>query len=493
MNKKSGGGITRRELIKGSVAAGGLTLLGTPAITAAQQAAAVTPPSPYADLADRLGGNLITPDNDRYDNARKVFNGMIDRHPAAIARCRGAADVMDVVKYAREHDIAISVRGGGHNVAGKAVKDGAITIDLGPMQGVWADPYRMRVRAQGGVRLRALDREALAVGMVVPSGTVGDTGVAGLTLGGGFGWLQRKHGMTIDNLISADVVTADGEFLVASASENSDLFWALRGGGGNFGVVTSFEYQAHEAEKIVGGLALYPESMIRDLLRFYRDFTASAPNSVMTMAGTMIGPPGTPVEGQAAGYIAVCYSGTTSEGERLLQPIKTFGPPAMDLIGPTSFNTIQTLFDAASIPGRQNYWRSNFMYELSDEVIDMIVARSSELPPSGSLFLVEHMGGAIRDTGPNDTAFSSRDANHNVSILGIWEDALKNEEYIAWTRKVGDELRAYATGGAYVNYMSDDGEAAIKATYEANFNRLIEVKRKYDPDNFFSSNQNIRP
>ena len=267
----------------------------------------------------------------------------------------------------------------------------------------------------------------------------------------------------------------------------------MRGGGGNFGVVTSFEYQTYEAEEIVGGMALYPESMVKDMLHFYQAFTSTAPNSVMTMAGVMIGPPGTPVEGQAAGYIAVCYSGKTVEGERLLQPIKDFGPPAMDLIGPTPFAGIQTMFDAASPSGRQNYWRSNFMHELSDEVIDMIVARSRELPPPGSIFLLEHMGGAIRDVGPSDTAFSGRDANYNVSVLGVWEDASKNDEYIAWTRKVGDELKAHATGGAYVNYMADEGESAVRATYETNLARLIEVKRKYDPDNFFNSNQNIRP
>jgi FAD/FMN-containing dehydrogenase len=490
--KEVHGGITRRDLIKGSMVAGGLTLMGAPSLSVAQQAAASTP-SPFDDLSERLSGSVITPGDDRYDDARKVFNGMIDKRPAAIARCRGAADVMDVVRYARERDVGVSVRGGGHNVAGKALKDGAITIDLGPMHGVWADPYNKRARAQGGVRLGALDRETLAVGMVVPSGTVTDTGVAGLTLGGGFGWLQRKHGMTIDALVSADVVTADGRFLVASEDQNPDLFWALRGGGGNFGVVTSFEYQTYEAEEIVGGMALYPEAMVKDMLHFYRDFTSSAPNSVMTMAGVMIGPPGTPVEGQAAGYIAVCYSGRTSEGERLLQPIKDFGPPAMDLIGPTSFTGIQTMFDAGSPSGRQNYWRSNFMHELSDEVIDMIVARSKELPPPGSIFLLEHMGGAIRDVGPNDTAFASRDASYNVSILGVWEDASRNDEYISWTRKVGDELKAHATGGAYVNYMADEGEGAVRAAYEANLSRLIEVKRKYDPDNFFSSNQNIRP
>ena len=268
---------------------------------------------------------MITPGHARYDAERKIFNAMIDKRPLAIAKCTGAADVMEVVRYAREHDIPVSVRGGGHNVAGKALKNGAILIDLGPMDGVRADPVRRRARAQAGARLGALDRETLAVGLVTPSGTVSDTGVAGLTLGGGFGWLQRKHGMTIDTLVSADVVTADGEFLIASENEHPDLFWALRGGGGNFGIVTSFEYKAYEVEPTIGGMAVYPGDKLEELLHFYRDFTSDAPDAVMTMAGAMPGIPDTSTEGGIAAWIAVCYSGDLGEGERLLQPIKGFG------------------------------------------------------------------------------------------------------------------------------------------------------------------------
>jgi len=470
---KFDGGITRRELIKGTMAAGGLAMVGTPTLVSAQETAtaavAAAEPKPYADLAERLRGSLITPGDAGYEEGRKVFNGMIDRRPAAIAQCTGAADVMDVIRYAREHDIPVSVRGGGHNVAGKSVRNGALLIDLGPMDGVRADPVARRARAQAGARLGALDRETLAVGLVTPSGTVSDTGIAGLTLGGGFGWLQRKYGMTIDNLVSADVVTADGEFLIASETEHPDLFWALRGGGGNFGVVTSFEYRTYEVEPTIGGLAVYPGEKLKDLLEFYRDFTAGAPDSVMTMAGAMQGIPGTSTEGGIAAWIAVCYSGDLVEGERLLKPIRNFGPAVIDTIAPMPFAAIQTMFDAGSPPGMRHYWRSSFVRELSDDLIDTLVASAPDLPPPGSMMLLEHMGGAIGRVGPTDTAFSNRDAQYNVSILGTWVNAGDDEANIAWMRSTGDTL------------------------YEVNLERLIEVKRKYDPTNVFSANQNIAP
>lgn len=491
------GGITRRDLIKGTVAAGGLALAGPSALAGSQQSGTAgtiaARPETHADLANRLRGALITANDAGYDAVRKVFNGMIDRRPVAIAQCTGAADVMQVINYAREHDISISVRGGGHNVAGKAVKDDAILIDLGPMDGVRADPLTRRARAQAGARLGALDRETLALGLVTPSGTVSDTGVAGLTLGGGFGWLQRKYGMTIDNLVSADVVTADGEFLVASEAEHPDLFWALRGGGGNFGVVTSFEYRTYELEPTIGGLAVYPGEKLKDLLRFYRDFTTNAPDSVMTMAGAMRGIPGTSTEGGIAAWIAVCYSGDLGEGERLLQPIKKFDTAVIDTIAPMPFAAIQTMFDAGSPPGMRHYWTSSFVRELSDDLLDTLVANAPDLPPPGSMVLLEHMGGAVGRVGPTDTAFSNRDAQYNVSILSTWLNADDDAANIAWTRSTGKTLKTFGTGGSYVNYMADEGEAVVRATYEVNLERLIEVKRKYDPTNVFSANQNIAP
>lgn len=480
----------------GSAAAGGLAMLGSPAISFAQGAATASTVdiSPLDELGNLLGGDLITPAHDRYDEARKVWNGMIDKRPAAIARCTGVADVIEVVNLARDKKIDVTVRGGGHNVAGKALRDGAITIDLGPMHGIWVDPAKKRARAQGGVKWGAFDRETLALDLVTTGGTVGTTGIAGLTLGGGLGWLMRKHGLSCDNVVSANVVTADGRMLTANDSENTDLFWAIRGGGGNFGIVTSFEYQLHDLEPIVGGMALYPESMVKDLLHFFRGYTSSAPDSVTAMAGVLVGPPGTPVEGQNAGYVAVCHSGPASDGERLLQPIKDFGPPALDVIGPTTYGAIQKLFDAAAAPGARNYWRSNFMKELSDDAIGAIVARSDELPRPGTIILVEHLGGAVSRIGENETAFANRGADFNVSVLGSWLDANEDPDNIAWTRRFGDELKSFATGGAYVNYMAGDESAEnVRAAYEANFQRLVAVKRKYDPTNFFSGNQNIVP
>jgi FAD/FMN-containing dehydrogenase len=489
-------GISRRDLIKGTVAVSGLALAGTATVVGAQQSAAATnavKPEPYADLAKRLRGTVITPGHALYNTERRVFNDMIDRHPLAIAQCTGAADVMHTIKYAREHDLPVSVRGGGHNVAGKSVRDDALMIDLGPMNGVRVDPVRQRSRAQAGARLGDLDHETFAVGLVTPSGTVGDTGLAGLTLGGGFGWLQRKYGMTIDNLVSADVITADGEFLIASETEHPDLFWALRGGGGNFGVVTSFEYKAHELEPTIGGMAMYPGERLKDLLHFFREFTASAPDSVVAMAGAIPGIPGTPTEGGTAAFIAVCYMGDLSTGERALQPIKDFGTPFIDSIAPMPFSAIQKMFDAGSPPGLRHYWRSNFVEELSDDLLDTLVAKAPELPLPGSMLLLEHMGGAIGRVGPTETAFSNRNALYNASILSVWLDAADDAANIAWTRSAGDAIKKFGTGGGYVNYMSDEGEAAVRAAYEVNLERLIEVKRKYDPSNVFSANQNIAP
>lgn len=494
--KMARGSISRRELLVGSAALGGLALLGSSGATSAPMAgnsgAAVT--SKFGDLAGLLRGDLITPGHDAYDRSRKVWNGMIDKRPAAIARCTGAADVMDVVKFARDNHIPVSVRGGGHNVAGKAVRDDAITIDLGRMHGVWIDPAKKRARVQGGAKWGAFDREAAALKLVTTGGTVSTTGVGGLTLGGGLGWVMRKHGLSCDNVLSADVITADGKLLVVNEKENSDLYWAIRGGGGNFGVVTSFEFKLHDLQPIVGGMAMYPESQIKDMLHFFRDYTSRAPDSVTAGAGVIIGPPGTPLEGQMAGLMVVCHSGPVSDGERLVLPIKEFGPPAIDGIGPTSYTAMQTLFDAGAVPGLRNYWRSNFMTELSDAAIDVIVARSNEMPPPASMIYIEHLGGAVGRVGASDTAFSNRDAQYNTAIFGAWVDASEDERNIAWTRSFGDELKAFSTGGAYVNYMAgDEGAGNVRAAYESNFKRLTKIKRKYDPTNFFSANQNIVP
>ncbi|MCH5372652.1 MAG: FAD-binding oxidoreductase [Planctomycetes bacterium] len=488
--------LTRRNLLLGSAALGGAAMLGSPATVFAADAApaAVSGGSPLDDLGRMLSGELITPSDSSYDDVRKVWNGMIDKRPLAIARCSGVADVIQVIEYARNKNLPVSVRGGGHNVAGKALRDGAITIDLRPMHGIRVDPDRKTGRAQGGTLWRAFDRETVAFNLVTTGGTVSTTGIGGLTLGGGIGWLMGKYGLACDNLVSADVVTADGRFLTASAEENDDLFWALRGGGGNFGVVTSFEFGLHDLEPIIGGMALYPQAMSGDLLRFFRDFTASAPDSVTSMFALVAGPPGTPLEGQNAGMIAVCHSGPLDEGKQLLQPIKDFGPPVIDSIGPMAYTSLQTMFDAGSGPGRRNYWKSNFMQELSDGAIDTIVDHSDALAGENTMILVEHMGGAVRRVGSHATAFSNRDAKYNASVLAGWNDPRDDQKNIAWTRELSDALKAFATGGGYVNYMAADESAArVHASYEANYQRLVAIKRKYDPTNFFSGNQNIAP
>jgi FAD/FMN-containing dehydrogenase len=416
---------------------------------------------------------------------------MFDKRPAAIARCVGTADVISAVKFARSNDLAVSVRGGGHNVAGKALRDGALAIDLTPMKGLRVDPKAKTARAQGGVTWGQFDRETVAFDLVSTGGTVSTVGIAGLTLGGGIGWLMRKYGLVSDNLVSVDIVTADGQFLTASESENADLFWAVRGGGGNFGVVTSFEYRLHELEPITAGVALYPFAMAKDALRFYREFTSSAPDSVTTMAGISNGP----VAGEKVAWIGVCHSGPATEGERLLRPIKEFGPPVMDMIGPMPYTALQTMSDANYSSGNRNYWRSNYLTELSDEVIDIIVTRSDGLPSgAGSTPYFEHMHGAVGRMGEQHTAFSNRAAMYNFTVLSVWKDSGEDDKNIKWTREFGDAMKSWTTGAGYVNYMTDDeGAERVRATYETNYERLVAIKRKYDPTNFFSGNQNITP
>jgi FAD/FMN-containing dehydrogenase len=488
--------LTRRELLAQGAALGGVAMVASPALLFAQEAGStgVTAAGPMDELRAMLRGAVLTPEDGAYDDARKLWNGMIDKRPAAIARCTGVADIIDVVRFARSKDFAVSVRGGGHNVAGKALRDGAIAIDLSPMRGSRIDPKARTGRAEGGLTWGEFDRESLAFDLVTTGGTVSTTGIGGLTLGGGLGWLMRKHGLACDNLVSADIVTADGRLLTASKSENDDLFWAIRGGGGNFGVVTSFEFRLHDLEPIIGGLAMYPESMLKDLLHFYRDYTETAPDAVTTMAGVIVGPEGTPVAGQNAGWIGACHSGPASDGERLLRPIKEFGPPAVDLIGPMPYKALQTMFDAGSPPGQRNYWKSNFLTELGDDAIDAIAAHSHALPNPGTMVLLEHMQGAVGRVGEHETAFSNRGAKYNVTILNVWTDSTEDDSNVAWTRDFGNTVKSFATGAGYVNYMMDDeGATRVHATYEANFKRLVAVKKKYDPTNFFSGNQNIAP
>ena len=497
---KRKGHISRRELLARGIAFGGAAMAGSPTKLFGQEAhpEGDVPPAatdPLDDLRASLRGELLTSADPAYDKARKLWNGMIDKRPAAIVRCAGTADVINAVNFARSNDLAVSVRGGGHNIAGKALRNDALAIDLSPMKGVRVDPTAKTARAQGGVVWGEYDRETSTFGLGSTGGIVSTAGVAGLTLGGGIGWLMRKHGLACDNLVSVDIVTADGRFLTASESENADLFWAVRGGGGNFGVVTSFEFRLHELETITAGATFYPFAMTKDVLRFFRDYTSSAPDSVSTQAGVMNGLKGSPMAGEKVAWIGACHSGPESEGERLLRPIKEFGPPVMDLIGVMPYTTLQSMFTGEYPPGNRNYWRSNFLTELSDEIIDIVVTRSEGLPPTaGSTSFFEHMQGAVGRVGEQDTAFSNRAAKFNFTVIGVWKDSGEDAKNIKWTRDFGDAIKPLATGAGYVNYMMhDEGAARVRATYEANYKRLVAVKRKYDPTNFFSGNQNITP
>ncbi len=497
---KRQGDISRRELLARGIAFGGVAMVGPSTQLFGQEALSegTLPPAAADLLGDfraNIRGDLLTPAEPAYDEARKLWNGMIDKRPAAIVRCTGNADVINTVKFARSNDLAVSVRAGGHNVAGKALRDGALAIDLSSMKGLRVDPRAKTARAQAGVTWGQFDRETVAFNLASTGGTISTVGIAGLTLGGGIGWLMGKYGLACDNLVSVDIVTADGRFLTASESENADLFWAVRGGGGNFGIVTSFEYGLHDLGPITAGVAIYPFAMSKDVLRFYREFTSSAPDSVMTMAGIMNDTAETASPGDRVAWIGVCHSGPEREGERLVRPIKEFGPPIVDMIGPMPYTTLQTIFDGAYPSGNRNYWRSNFLTELSDEAIDIIVARSDGLPSgAGTSLFFEHMQGAFGRVGEHDTAFASRAAKYDFTVLSIWEDAAEDDKNVKWTREFGDAMKSLATGAAYVNYMMDDeGAERVRATYEANYERLVAIKKKYDPTNFFSGNQNIAP
>jgi FAD/FMN-containing dehydrogenase len=485
--------LTRRKLLARGIALGGAAVMSPLANLFAQEVAGENA-SMLAELGAGLHGRLILPSDPDYDADRQLWNGMIDKRPLAIAQCADTADVMNTVRFARTNNLPVSVRGGGHNVAGKALRDGALAIDLSHMKGVRVDPESGTARARAGYVWADIDHQTTEFGLATTGGTVSSTG-SGLVLGGGIGWLMRTYGLACDNLISVDVVTADGDFLIANENENADLFWAVRGGGGNFGVVTSFEFRLHELQAITAGTALYPPNQIQEMLRFYRDFTNSSPDSVATMTGVMQGPNGTPLAGGLAGFIGVCHNGPAEEGARLLKPIKDFGPPVIDTIGVMPYTTLQTGWDSSYPPGNRNYWRSNFLTELSDELFNTIDKWADGMPPNpqSSVFF-EHMGGAISRVGPQETAFSNRDAQYNCTVLASWSDPSEDEQYISWTRSFGDDLKKLATGAGYVNYMTgDEGDARVRATYEENYDRLIAVKQKYDPTNFFSGNQNIAP
>ena len=444
------------------------------------------------ELASKFSGQLLQPADAGYEEARKVHNGLVNKRPALIARCRGVADVVDAVDLARELSLEVAVRGGGHNVAGRATVDGGLMIDLAPMKGIHVDPHARTVRAQGGVTWAELNRETQLRGLAVTGGVVSTTGIAGLTLGGGLGWLMGKYGLALDNLRSVELVTAECQVLQPSKDEQAELFWAVRGGGGNFGVATSFEYQLHPVgPTITGGLVAHPFDRARDVLRFFRDFTASLPDEFTVFAGLIHAPDGS---GAKLAALVTSHCGSLAAGERAMQPLKQFGPPVMDTIGPMPYCQLNGMLDAAYPKGALNYWKSSFLAQMSDDAIDTMIERFARCPTPMGQLLLEHFHGAATRVGVGDTAFPHRVNGYNLVVLSEWMEPANTERCIAWARETYAEMEPYFAPGRYVNYLGDDETGdPTAAAYGPNYRRLQELKTKYDPSNFFHMNQNIRP
>lgn len=434
-------------------------------------------------------GPLLCPGDAGYDDVRTVWNGMIDRRPALIARCAGAADVITAVNFARDHSVLVSVRGGGHNVAGFAVCNGGLMIDLSRMKGIRVDPARCTARAEPGVTWAEFDQETQAFGLATTGGFVPSTGIAGLTLGGGLGYLVRRFGLACDNLLSVDIVTADGQLRTASPSEHADLFWGVRGGGGNFGIVTSFEYRLHPVGPMVlRGFIMHPLSAAREVFQFYRAFAPTAPDEVMVHCGLVTSP-----EGQPAVAFIVCYSGPMEKGEEVIRPLRAFGSPAADMVGPMPYTTVQSLGGEMWPPGRLNYWKSSFIYELSDKAIDTMIAQFAGVPSPFSAAALELLGGAMSRIGEDETAFSERRAPYSLIIASSWTDPVENDQNIRWARGFWEAMRPYESEAAYVNYLDADEQDRIRAAYGGKYKRLVALKNTYDPTNLFRHNQNIKP
>ena len=443
-------------------------------------------------LAKSFGGQLLRPGDAGYDEARRVHNGLIDKHPAVIARCSGTADVVDAVKLGRDLGLEIAVRGGGHNVAGRASVDNGLMIDLASMKGVHVDAKARTGRVQGGVTWGEFNRETQVHGLATTGGVISTTGVAGLTLGGGVGWLMSKHGLSLDNLLSADLVTAEGKMVRASADENPDLFWAVRGGGGNFGIATSLEFKLHPVgPMITGGIAAHPFAKARDVLRFFSDATRSLPDDMSVICALTHAPDGS---GAPIAALAVAHCGSLAEGEAAVKPIKAFGPPIIDALGPMPYCALNAMLDAGYPKGALNYWKSSFLSGLSDQAIDTMIECFARCPTPMGALLLEHFHGAVARIGATAAAFPHRAEGYNLLVLAQWLSPAENARCIAWARATYDAMKPFMAKGRYVNYLGDD-EATdqVAAAYGPNYARLSEIKRKYDPGNVFHLNQNIRP
>lgn len=444
--------------------------------------------SDVAQLRRTIRGELVVPDDSGYDRARRVWNGMVDKTPAAIVYCAGSDDVVTAVNFTRSRNLPVAVRGGGHNVAGCSVCDAGVVIDVSRMKQIEVDPVRRVARAQAGLNLGEFDAATQSHGLATTMGVNADTGISGLTLGGGFGKLGRKHGLSCDNLIAAEIVTADGRLLNASAKENADLFWAIRGGGGNFGIVTTFEYRLHPVGPLLlAGSVLHSYNHARDAMRFYRAFSSNAPDELSVDAALVTAP-----SGERFFSISACYVGPIDEGERIVKPLREYGAPVEDRIAPISYLQIQSAGDSIFPRGRRYYWKAQFMREMTDEAIDTLQAAYATAP-AGSLVVLQQVGGAIARVPKSETPYVNRDALYDCFPISIWDNPADDEAHIRWARDLWDAMRPFSTGGVYANNLGEEGMDRVQAAYGMNYPRLVALKNKYDPTNFFRLNQNIRP
>jgi FAD/FMN-containing dehydrogenase len=443
-------------------------------------------------LRAQLGGMVFLPGEPEHDASRRIWNAMIDKRPALIVRPSGVADIRHAVLFAREHQLPVSIKGGGHNVAGHAVTEGGLMLDLSAMRAVWVDPAVRTARVQGGAIWSDVDREMAAFGLATTGGQISHTGVGGLTLGGGIGWLVGKHGMTIDNLLSVDMVTADGEFLTASAGSHPDLFWALRGGGGNFGVATSFEFALHPQGDVLAGVVAHPISKARDVLAFYQEFTATCPDELTVYAQLTTDPN----SGARLAAMAAFWPGGPAEGERILAPLRAFGPPLVDTIEQRPYVEWQRMFDPKYPHGRRYYWNSILSRELADELLDVLVAHATA-PPLPTLYLtIECYTGPMNRVGATETAFPHREARYQPVVVGTWDDPADDATGIAWVRGLHAEIERHSLDGTFLNFNAldrVDRQDRVRAGYGPNWPRLVEVKRRFDPQNIFRENSNIVP
>lgn len=449
--------------------------------------------APVADLDELravFGSRLLDPQADGYEQARRLHNGMIDKRPALIARCQSNADVIDAVNFGRNESSEIAVRGGGHGVAGRAVTDGGLMIDLSPMKGIHVDPRRRVVRAEPGLTWWDYNRAAAVHGLATTGGVVSSTGIAGLTLGGGIGWLMGKYGLSIDNLVSVEIVTADGELLTASAEEHPDLFWALRGGGGNFGIVTSLEYLAHPVRTVLAGPVLHEMSQARSVLAFHREFTRTVPDELTVGAALLHAPDGSATKVAA---LVPCHCGEPAAAEADVKPLRAFGSPAVDMVADMPYPTVNTLLDGAFPKGALNYWKSGFLLDLSDEAIDVMVDAFERVPSPMTGIFLDHVHGAAARVATDATAFPHRQDAFSILVLGQWMDPADTEATIAWVRDTFESLQPHMSDRRYTNFLAADDTAAVRQGYGENYERLVEVKRTYDPGNLFHLNQNIQP